>query len=675
MQNTARLQLAGKSDIDKALAIDAPVLSSTKKDFITANYLNYYVVINTWLMIISQYSAYGWTRLLALITQDGLVSLIKRASDAADELVNTGSINGGIFAGIYRDVLTVLGSTVITPQCGVKSINQNPVATMLMILRYPKRLSPIGNDLIQQKSINDFMNVENRSKMWSRTGYSSYFTRIMREEMSQLLPWDRCCNELEDAINNRYLLDFTSGSSFNTNASLGAKLVELSKTYPEYFRSPFGIPYSGAFPESQPESWGHGEDVRQVKVMAVPKSYKASRIIAPEEVYRQGKAHVAFTIIDRYLPSNISIHDQSVNQDLCYWGSLHVWDEGDPDSSESLATIDLSNASDTITKLLFWEIFPKQFAHMIYPLLPTHYWVGDKWRLMHQMSTAGNSLTFVLESLVFCALAKTATRLYETFSGVDTIRTVEVNGRAHSVPSVYGDDIVVDCRACETLLDVSKALGFIINEAKSYWVGSYRESCGAEFICGIDISSYYFPRFPLDTDQGKIAIRYRRDSFTGEIADSLTSLVSLQHRLFGVCFNASNFLRVLIEESFPGMTTSLWDSPLGDCWDYEDTYKVRYSPTSKDISPEMKKQLPMGAGIRRIKFLPGVRFTLGKDKIPAKSLRLFELHKYNEFLRRGPRYEDPVLELLGISSPPLKVEEAFGKPSITWSYREVEYEF
>jgi hypothetical protein len=70
---------------------------------------------------------------------------------------------------------------------------------------------------------------------------------------------------------------------------------------------------------------------------------------------------------------------------------------------------------------------------------------------------------------------------------------------------------------------------------------------------------------------------------------------------------------------------------------------------------------------RGLKLRPVTRYALKGGKKPSDfAIRLFNAHRYREFLQHGPKYSDPLLKLLGISDAPMTLEQAFGKPDIIW---------
>jgi hypothetical protein len=698
------MELVGIRDIQRIIAKDAPAVSSNCKQFAIDNEFGYYVICNTWLLIVKEFSEYGWMHLLDAISRRGLNSLISEAQDCAAELLESGDITGTIFRPIWHDVAKC-GYNPRTPD-NEKEIGRHPIATMLMVLRYPKRFSPVGNDKIQAASLKKFLEVENRTKLLQRRGYSQYIMNFIHDVVEGYMPWQRIYKDIDNVLATRELT-FTSGVGFDSRANLGSKLVAVSKYLPEYFGRPFGIPYCDICPEADAEYWGHytWDTIRAVKVQAVPKSYKASRIIAMENTTRQGFARSIANVLDRYLPDSVPIHDQETNQNLAYFGSL----------TNQVATLDLSNASDCISKSLFFEILPKGLTDRIAPLLGTHTLIDGSMRVMQQMSTAGNALTFILESMIFDIICRASTKMYETWYGGPVLDKVFVNGKWYTLPSVYGDDQIVHVSVAELTIQVLEALGFIVNKAKSYTDGPYRESCGAEYYDGVDVSSFYYPRFPiLGSIKEKVSISPKcfRDSYLDVFVDTRSSLISLQHRLYGVSYAASRFVWNLVIEDYPKMTRSLQGSHNSDLWDYEATSQLRKAPYGSTYvlrvrpwDPITKRARSYGPAYldvircngdrkcdskaidpakvvwqveanpepewykRSYKISTTVQYKL-KKPVTSHERKLLQLFRYYDFLRNGPRYSDDLSRLLKISDAPVTEEQAFGTPEMIWGFHE-----
>jgi hypothetical protein len=670
----ANMQLVSDNDIISIMKKDADSLTTNCDGFIKQNQLGYYVITNTWLMIIQQYSKWGWMRVLDRISKEGLVATIKAADSAASDLVQGSTVQDSLFRTIVHDVETGYFVTNVPDNPG-SAINKDFLASALFVLRYPKRFSPVATDKLRDDSLADFVATENRTKLIQRRGYPNWLVKELREKALDVINWDELCTKLENVTIDE--IEFTSGVGFDSKSSLGSKLLAISKKHAEYFPPIFGAYTTGAYNEEQSPTDHNGDEIRLVKVAAVPKSYKASRIIAMEDTFRQALARRYFTICDQFTPIGIPIHDQSVNQRIAMVASI----------TGCYATTDLSHASDCISKMLAREILPYRFMQVIEPILGTHTLIKGKQRLMQQLSTAGNSMTFWLESLIFYIIALVSEDVYYRYSGEERPDDGQLN-----VPSAYGDDLETHTECTETLHDLLRMLGFIVNSSKSFWGydNLYRESCGIECLDGMDVSSLYFPRTPIrGTLKGRVKISggVNYDGFVSEYYDSTMSLVSLQHRLYTACYTASRFLFEIIREAHPKMTTSVVGSTNGDCWEYEDTFVPKRAPaghiekTPLVVGPlsgvvykwQRKMVRDQVDFNRKAKYLPRVIYEI-KGEVSEKDKRLYDNYRYIQFLKHGPRYSDPLMQLLGVSERPKSVEEVFGEPIIRWGLMETDYE-
>jgi hypothetical protein len=391
-----------------------------------------------------------------------------------------------------------------------------------------------------------------------------------------------------------------------------------------------------------------------------------------EQTYRQALAKRVFSIVSRYLPENLNIHDQVRNQELARQASI----TGD------LATIDLSHASDDIQCNTVAELYPQDFVSYLELIRPTHFKVDGKVRLLHSYMTMGNAMTFVLETILFAAITRAAVR------SVCPDRIDQV--------SVYGDDIICPTAAVETVMEYLEHYGFQVNREKSFYSGSYRESCGEEFLNGVCLTTYYFPRFAVQGTLGqscKLAETVRRDSYTEELSDTSTRLIALQHRLILVCPAAARLVEEVVRESLPKMTMSLVGEDSQDLWGYDVSTVRRKLPyytlqpkirtvvyDNKDLSrmfgrPFKPIELEINEGYvwkrvdeiheEEVHLKPHAVFEL-KGNVSDSDRTLYDRYRYNKFLVHGPRYEDPLLELLNVSSRDTSIDEVFGFPKMKW---------
>lgn len=201
-------------------------------------------------------------------------------------------------------------------------------------------------------------------------------------------------------------------------------------------------------------------------VDTVPKNAKTHRVIAKEpraNAFLQ-KGYGAF-IRKRLKRVGINLDDQTKNQR----GAKRAF-------FDSLATIDLMAASDTMSLELVYELLPIDWAFALddvrskFAILPS----GRKVKL-EKFSSMGNGFTFELETLIFWALASAVMELHS------------IGGEA----LVYGDDIIVPEKAANEVIAVLSFAGFSTNAAKSYITGNFFESCGKHYFKGVDVTPIY----------------------------------------------------------------------------------------------------------------------------------------------------------------------------------------
>jgi hypothetical protein len=126
-----------------------------------------------------------------------------------------------------------------------------------------------------------------------------------------------------------------------------------------------------------------------------------------------------------------------------------------------------------------------------------------------KFASMGSALTFPVEALVFTTLVAMGMQA----EGQTPLRPRDLRGKV----SVYGDDIIVPVDATSQVVRTLELFGSKVNRSKSFWSGSFRESCGKEYFNGIDVTVVrQKQRFPTDTAD----------------ATRIAGLVDLRNRLF-----------------------------------------------------------------------------------------------------------------------------------------------
>lgn len=159
----------------------------------------------------------------------------------------------------------------------------------------------------------------------------------------------------------------------------------------------------------------------------------------------------------------------------------------------TVATVDLKDASDRIWREDVWRVMPCWLVPLLEMSRSTHCEVGPKTVELGMYAGMGNATTFVVETLMFWAA---------------TVAIMSLNGKDVDVCSVYGDDVVCDTRCIEYIREGFAALGWVINDRKSYWGPCpLRESCGIWAFNGQEITTARFDGYDLSTPEGLAGFR------------------------------------------------------------------------------------------------------------------------------------------------------------------------
>jgi hypothetical protein len=215
-----------------------------------------------------------------------------------------------------------------------------------------------------------------------------------------------------------------------------------------------------------------------VRVVSVPKTQSTPRIIAIEpsvmQYAQQGLKRELYELIGRGpLSKVLGFQDQERNRVMA----------GIASANGRLGTLDLSEASDRVHWFLVKEML-QEFPH-----LWEFVWATRSHRAdvpfygvipLQKFASMGSALTFPIEAIVFTILA---------VAGVEQATHQRLQARnLPGLVSVYGDDIIVPVGAIDHVIDWLEHFGAKVNRRKSFWNGKFRESCGAEYYDGTDVS-------------------------------------------------------------------------------------------------------------------------------------------------------------------------------------------
>lgn len=227
-------------------------------------------------------------------------------------------------------------------------------------------------------------------------------------------------------------------------------------------------------------------EVDGAKLFTVPKKTDIDRCACKEPDFNMFlQKGVGGHIRRRLRRFGINLNDQRINRDLARQGAL----------DNSLATIDLSSASDTVTIEAVKALLPHDWFLYLDDIRSHIVEVNGVNYRTEMFSSMGNGFTFELESLIFYVLSRTT--LY--FEGV------------RGIVSVYGDDIIIPSRGYDMVTWVLESFGFRVNMDKSFHDGPFRESCGGHYHSHEDVTPFYLKRDAIRlTDVIRVANQLRR---------------------------------------------------------------------------------------------------------------------------------------------------------------------
>jgi len=247
--------------------------------------------------------------------------------------------------------------------------------------------------------------------------------------------------------------------------------------WPERLESVFpSWRYTRNIPEWSPVNIVAHHDELPVRVVAVPKTQSSPRIIAIEPSAMQYAQQALKASIYRGVKNSptsrlIGFTDQERNRALAWSAS----------ETGQLATLDLSEASDRVHNDMVRNLLYR-WPHLVDFVSATR----SEWALVEgveypltKFASMGSALTFPIETMIFATIALMGMKRAGITYGP------EIWGH---VVSVYGDDIIVPVEAVADVVKLLEVFGFRVNTSKSFWTGKFRESCGAEFYDGTDVS-------------------------------------------------------------------------------------------------------------------------------------------------------------------------------------------
>jgi hypothetical protein len=232
---------------------------------------------------------------------------------------------------------------------------------------------------------------------------------------------------------------------------------------------------------SRPEPKLEFEPTSRLKF--VPKTFSKARGICIEQLetqyLQQGIKNALYYRIEHHplTKGRVNFTDQSINGRLALYAS----------SNRKLATIDMSSASDRISRKLVKYLFSgnEPMLDALLALSTETIELPDTISFITDFPCAkfapmGSALCFPVMALVHFALIK----------AILVLSTTSRDNLSHLY--IYGDDIIVPTECVQAVYDWLPMFGMKLNTGKSFHRSLFRESCGVHAYNGVDITPVRF---------------------------------------------------------------------------------------------------------------------------------------------------------------------------------------
>lgn len=393
-----------------------------------------------------------------------------------------------------------------------------------------------------------------------------------------------------------------------------------------------------------------------VHLITVPKNYKSRRLIATVPVVCQSIGMVVQKCVLQILEKsyNERSHKDGV---VIAQQNQHLARNAAQEGSNYLRidTIDQSHASDRILYNVIRDLIPERadLRFWLVDIVPRKAHYRDKkghWCSINltTFAPAGYANTFNMECMYFAWITMLSKRMCNIFdvgqSGDDWFVTI------------VGDDISCKCEYTETIIDLLVLFGAKVNEDKTFkGEAFFRESCGGDYMYGLDVTPLYFPRKQWNFQLGvSIDCEDVSQENVDEFSTTFTSMCSLARRLYDYPL-AQNCVVAAIEavKGLPTVTMSAMPEETGIrsvfhevTSHFKDNYrlfiknKVAQGPTSTCVTTNNgeKARLVLQADVDL--YFDYVK--VGDRRFIAPTIRDTVRNEYMKY-RRGQQYDENIL--------------------------------
>lgn len=250
----------------------------------------------------------------------------------------------------------------------------------------------------------------------------------------------------------------------HSNGSTNTKGINnlLKRTVTRYNHKIMSSPYGQYFCNNN-ITHEKNDDHLYSRITFVPKDSRGPRTISMEPHERMYLQKGLLAKIVEFQENNcfmtkgyVNYTDQSINQSLAYKASI----------DGRKATIDLKDASDMVSWVLIKTLASTEWSEAYDILRSDKVFIDNQLISINKFASMGSALCFpVLASVIFSIASCYDPKCY-----------------------VYGDDLICDASLAPQIMIALEDYGLKINKDKSFLSGPFRESCGGDFVSGVNVS-------------------------------------------------------------------------------------------------------------------------------------------------------------------------------------------
>jgi hypothetical protein len=210
------------------------------------------------------------------------------------------------------------------------------------------------------------------------------------------------------------------------------------------------------------------------EVLFVPKDSRGPRVISREPFnklkFSMGFFYSLSKALEHDTRHRINFRSQEINQNLARESSI----------DGRFATMDLKDASDRVSFALVRELF-QGLPHSSYiqKVRSKYAMLNGKKITLNKLAGMGSGLTFVTLALVIHLAIVTY---------ICDVKKISRYKDIAKLVYVYGDDIIVPSWMFTLAAEAVEKIGLKTNKSKSFFRGSFRESCGGDYLNGNSVS-------------------------------------------------------------------------------------------------------------------------------------------------------------------------------------------